>query len=88
VWNARVKDELEGLLPRLVCAGTLPLATAQRDMATDWIAAYKKYFHTDRPLHTYSPLDLQDTERDGVTNVLPDLGALELPTPRHDYTQP
>ena len=52
-WNARVKDELEQLLPALVCAGTLPLATAQRDMAGDWIAAYKKYFRTDRPLHTY-----------------------------------
>ena len=50
MWNARVKDELERLLPNLVCAGTLPLATAQRDMATDWIAAYKKYFHTDRPV--------------------------------------
>jgi hypothetical protein len=86
VWNARVKDELERLLPNLVCAGTLPLATAQRDMAADWIAAYKKYFHTDRPLHTYSPRELQDS--DGAPDVLPDLGALELPTPRHDYTQP
>ena len=30
--------------------GKLDLATAQRDIATDWIAAYKNYFHTDRPL--------------------------------------
>jgi len=88
VWNARVKDELERLLPNLVCAGTLPLATAQRDMATDWIAAYKKYFHTDRPLHTYPPLTLVDTEDDRVPGVMPDPGSLELPTPRHDYTQP
>ena len=88
VWNARVKDELERLLPNLVCAGALPLATAQRDMATDWIAAYKKYFHTDRPLHTYPPLTLVDTEDDRVPGVMPDLGSLELPTPRHDYTQP
>ena len=50
VWNARVKDELENLLPRLVCEGQVGLATAQRDIATDWIAAYKKYFQTDRPL--------------------------------------
>jgi hypothetical protein len=34
----------------MVCAGKLDLSTAQREIATDWIAAYKKYFHTDRPL--------------------------------------
>jgi anti-sigma factor RsiW len=50
VWNARVKDELEELLPRLVCAGRLRLDVAQRDIATDWIAAYRKYFHTNAPL--------------------------------------
>ena len=33
VWNARVKDELEQLLPQLVCRGQLELATAQRDIA-------------------------------------------------------
>lgn len=50
VWNARVKDELEELLPQLVCEGKIELATAQREIASDWIAAYKKYFRTDRPL--------------------------------------
>ena len=50
VWNARVKDELEGLLPALVCRGAVDLVTAQQDIAADWIAAYKKYFHTDRPV--------------------------------------
>ena len=49
-WNARVKDDLEEHLHRLVCAGRLDLPTAQRDIATDWVAAYKKYFHTDRPI--------------------------------------
>jgi len=49
-WNARVKDQLEALLPRLVCEGRLELATAQRDIAADWIAAYKKYFHTSQPM--------------------------------------
>jgi len=29
--------------------------TAQREISTDWIAAYKKYFHTDRPLETAQP---------------------------------
>jgi hypothetical protein len=49
-WNAHVKDSLEERLHQLVCAGELDLSTAQRDISTDWIAAYKKYFHTDRPL--------------------------------------
>jgi len=32
-----------------VCSGSLPLQSAQRDIAGNWIAAYKRYFHTDRP---------------------------------------
>jgi len=50
VWNARVKDALEDRLHDLVCDGRLDLATAQRDISSDWIAAYKKYFETDQPL--------------------------------------
>jgi Putative zinc-finger len=49
-WNAQVKDELEERLHEMVCRGQLDLSTAQRDIASDWIAAYKKYFHTDHPL--------------------------------------
>lgn len=45
-WNAHVKDELEERLHEMVCAGKVDLPTAQRDIATDWIAAYKKYFRT------------------------------------------
>jgi anti-sigma factor RsiW len=52
VWNARVKDALEDRLHDLVCAGSLDLVAAQHDISSDWIAAYKKYFHTDRPLET------------------------------------
>lgn len=52
VWNARVKDALEDRLHNLVCQGQVDLATAQRDISMDWIAAYKKYFQTDRPLET------------------------------------
>jgi hypothetical protein len=51
-WNAHVKDALENELHREVCAGTVDLSTAQHDIATDWIAAYKKYFHTDQPRST------------------------------------
>ena len=54
--------------------------SAQRDMATDWIAAYKKYFNTDRPLHAYSSRDGDDGPSVGV---IPDL-TFELPTPRSD----
>jgi len=50
VWNAQVKDSLESHLRTLVCAGDLDLATAQREIATNWIEAYKRYFHTDRPV--------------------------------------
>lgn len=52
MWNARVKDALEDRLQELVCDGQLDLATAQRDISSDWIAAYKKYFQTDQPLQT------------------------------------
>jgi hypothetical protein len=54
VWNAHVKDALEDRLHDMVCSGQLDLATAQRDIATDWISAYKKYFHTQNPLSTRS----------------------------------
>lgn len=50
VWNAHVKDALEDRLHELVCSGNLDLATAQHEIATDWIAAYKKYFHTEIPV--------------------------------------
>ncbi len=50
VWNAQVKDALEDHLHQLVCAGNLDLSTAQREIAVNWIEAYKKYFHTDKPL--------------------------------------
>ena len=50
VWNAHVKDQLENKLRDMVCNGEIDLATAQHDIAADWILAYKKYFHTDRPL--------------------------------------
>jgi len=50
VWNAHIKDALEDHLYRMVCEGKVDLAKAQRDIATDWISAYKKYFQTTKPL--------------------------------------
>ena len=42
-WNSYVKDALERKLHKLVCAGQLDLKTAQREIASNWIEAYKKY---------------------------------------------
>jgi anti-sigma factor RsiW len=50
VWKAEVKDALENRLREMVCDGSLDLAEAQHEIATNWISAYKKYFHTDTPL--------------------------------------
>ncbi len=49
-WNSHLKDALEDRLHELVCERKVSLATAQHDISTDWISAYKKYFQTDRPL--------------------------------------
>jgi len=48
-WNSYVKDALERKLHKLVCAGQLDLKTAQREIASDWIEAYKKYVRTSPP---------------------------------------
>ena len=42
-YGADKKNRLELRLMNLVCRGNLPLATAQHDIATNWIEAYKKY---------------------------------------------
>jgi hypothetical protein len=55
-WNAHVKDQLEERLHEMVCHGDVDLATAQQDISRDWIAAYRKYFHTDRPIADHASL--------------------------------
>jgi hypothetical protein len=52
-WNAHVKDVLEDRLNYLVCSGQLDLATAQHEVSTDWVAAYKKYFRTNEPIQEH-----------------------------------
>jgi hypothetical protein len=49
VWNAHAKDALEERLQYMGCDKQIDLASAQRQIATDWVAAYKKYFHADNP---------------------------------------
>ena len=41
--GARTKDRLENKLHALICSGQLGLASAQRQEAANWIAAYRKY---------------------------------------------
>lgn len=43
-WGSLAKDRLEFLLYRRVCAGTYPLARAQRDLARNWVAAFKRLY--------------------------------------------
>jgi anti-sigma factor RsiW len=57
VWNATAKDALETRLHGMVCSGQVDLATAQHDLSTDWVGAYKKYFHTQRPVKTVAEVD-------------------------------
>lgn len=45
--GARIKDTLELHLQRQVCAGEITLDEAQEAIATDWIAAYRKYVHPE-----------------------------------------
>ena len=73
-WNAYVKDELELHFHKLVCEGKIDFATAQREIATDWIAAYKHYFNTDRPLRDYATLPLTEHDGDLLRSELEELG--------------
>jgi len=45
-WNYQMKNKLEGKMRKLVCAGTLSLEQAQKEISEDWVAAYKKYVGT------------------------------------------
>ncbi len=54
VWTSRVKDALEDHLRLMVCEGRMELAAAQWEISHNWIAAYKKYFHTGRPIAAHA----------------------------------
>lgn len=45
--GARVKDVVETRLKRLICDGKITLAEAQKAIATNWVAAYKKYVNRE-----------------------------------------
>ena len=42
-WNARTKDKLENYLHERICSGRMDIKQAQREIATDWISAYRNY---------------------------------------------
>ncbi|WP_174501989.1 hypothetical protein [Acidiphilium sp. C61] len=42
-WGSRAKDRLENKLHYLVCSGRLSLAAARQMIATNWIAAFKRF---------------------------------------------
>ncbi|MEP7365924.1 MAG: hypothetical protein ABI972_21930 [Acidobacteriota bacterium] len=54
VWTSRVKDALEDHLRQKVCEGRMDLAAAQWEIANNWIAAYRKYFHTNYPIAAHA----------------------------------
>jgi hypothetical protein len=79
-WNAYVKDELELHLHQLVCAGAIDVATAQREIATDWIATYRRRFQTETPLRDYAASPLTEHDGDLLRAELAELG---IPPPSH-----
>lgn len=42
-WNAHIKDRLENYLHEQVCTGRMPLEGAQREIAENWIGAYRRH---------------------------------------------
>lgn len=65
-WNSFVKDQLEDHLHHMVCERQISLSEAQRDIATNWIAAYKKYFRTEAPLANPLQARLSDPDHPRV----------------------
>lgn len=64
LWNAHVKDALENRLHREVCEGRLSLAVAQRQIASNWIAAYQSHFHSSIPLTAHRRAQREERKRD------------------------
>lgn len=42
-WGSYAKDRLENRLNHLVCRGQLTLASARRQIAANWVAAYRRF---------------------------------------------
>jgi hypothetical protein len=48
IWNAERKDRLEFRLRVLICGRSIGVEEAQRAIADDWVAAYRKYIDEPR----------------------------------------
>jgi len=48
VWNAERKDRLEFRLRDLICGRSIGVEEAQRAIADDWIAAYRRFIGEPR----------------------------------------
>jgi hypothetical protein len=83
-WNAYVKDELERLLHQRVCDRSLELAVAQRELAADWISAYKRHFKTSVPLRDYVANPLTALDHELILSELEELGVSAPAATRHD----
>jgi hypothetical protein len=46
-FNAHVKDQLENFYHAQICSGDITLKAAQKEISTDWVAAYKKRIGPD-----------------------------------------
>ena len=53
-WSATQKDTLEDVLHKMICSGQVQLDEARQAMATDWVAAYRKY--VGQPLIPFTPV--------------------------------
>ena len=85
-WNARVKDQLEEHLHAMVCNGDIDVATAQHDLAADWISAYKKYFHTDRPRLDHSKASRETKQWDSPEDYAAGFPGMQKPDLTVDLT--
>lgn len=47
-WNYNRKNRLETRLKKMVCRGEVALETARTEIASDWVAAYKRYMTEPR----------------------------------------
>jgi hypothetical protein len=55
-WNYHMKNRLERTLKKMVCRKEIALEKAQQEIATDWIAAYKKYMSKTRKRSSVKPV--------------------------------
>ena len=66
-WNSYMKDALERRLHNLVCAGKLDIKTAQQEIASNWIKAYKKYVGPEP--ETFNPPESSNPDQEVWVNL-------------------